>query len=77
MVNAADIKLWIEQGLAGSQAQVQGDGRHFEAVVICEAFAGKNLLARHRMVYDALGDHMQATIHALSIKPYTNDEYQK
>ena len=45
------------------------DGRgHFRVRVVAEAFRGKAPLARHRMVYDAVGDLMQTDIHALSIE---------
>lgn len=74
MVTTSEIKVWIEAGLAGSKASVSGDGHHFDAVVVCKEFAGKNLLERHRMVYSALGDKMQSTIHALSLKTLTPEE---
>ena len=63
------IRHLIEQGLPGARAEVQGaDGVHFEATVVCEAFAGKLPLARHRMVYATLGDRMGGEIHALALK---------
>ena len=70
-MQADDIKRMIEAGLPGSRAQVDGDGTHFEAIVVTEAFAGKTLLQKHRMVYATLGDGMGGAIHALSIRPYT------
>lgn len=70
------IKTWIETGLPGSEVVIEGDGRHFFAIVVNPQFQGHNLMARHRMVYQALGDKMQADIHALSLKAYTPDEYQ-
>ena len=45
-----NIKRMIEQGLEGSQASVVGDGRHFEAVIVCDAFAGKSMVEQHQMV---------------------------
>jgi acid stress-induced BolA-like protein IbaG/YrbA len=77
MVNPHDIKQWIEEGLADSEVAVTGDGRHFEAFVVCPAFAGKSLMERHRMVYSALGDRMKAEIHALSLKTLTPEEQSK
>jgi acid stress-induced BolA-like protein IbaG/YrbA len=69
------IKNLIEQGLPGAHAEVHGpDGVHFEAVVICAAFAGKLPLARHRMVYATLGERMGGEIHALSLKTLTPEE---
>ena len=62
------LKQLIEERLAGSQARVTGDGRHFEAIVVSERFAGKTLLQQHRMVYAALADHLGTdALHALSL----------
>lgn len=72
---AEDIKRMIEAGLPGSQAHVSGDGTHFEAEVIAEAFSGRSLLEKHRMVYATLGDSMRSSIHALSIRPFTPAEW--
>lgn len=74
MVTSEQIKQWIEQGLPHAVAEVDGDGHHFEALVVCPDFAGRNTLARHRMVYAALGDRMQRDIHALSLKTLTPSE---
>jgi acid stress-induced BolA-like protein IbaG/YrbA len=74
-MNAATIQRLIEQGLPGSRATVQGaDGVHFEAKVVAEQFQGKLPLARHRMVYAALGDLMGGAIHALSLRTVTPEE---
>jgi len=72
-----EIQSRIEQGLPGSQVNVTGDGRHFEAVVITDAFAGKGLLEQHRMVYATLGDKVGGDIHALSVRTYTQAQWQQ
>lgn len=74
MVTSQEIKQWIEADLAESQVTIDGDGHHFEATIVCPAFAGKNSIQRHRMVYAALGDKMKVAIHALSFKTLTPDE---
>ncbi|MBI1195307.1 MAG: BolA/IbaG family iron-sulfur metabolism protein [Gammaproteobacteria bacterium] len=61
----------IENGLPGSAVQVTGDGTHFEAFVVSEAFTGKSRLQQHRMVYATLGSNMEGAIHALSIRTAT------
>lgn len=71
MVTPEQIKTWIEAGLPGSQVEIDGDGRHFQAIVLCEAFEGKTRIQQHQMVYDALGDKMRAEIHALSLRTLT------
>ena len=74
-MDAAAIKSLIEEGLEGSRAEVRGpDGVHFEARVVAPAFAGKPTLARHRMVYAALGDLMGGEIHALALQTVTPEE---
>lgn len=51
------------------------DGRgHFHVRIVAQAFSGKNLLSRHRLVYEALGDLMQSDIHALGIDALTPAE---
>ncbi len=72
-----EIKTMIERGLPASQVFVSGDGTHFVAKVICDAFAGVPMLKQHRMVYAALGNAMDGAIHALSIQTYTSAEWQK
>jgi BolA protein len=43
------------------------DGTHFELTIVSAAFAGKSLVARHRMIYELLAELMQTHIHALKI----------
>ncbi|MEK6806344.1 MAG: BolA/IbaG family iron-sulfur metabolism protein [Pseudomonadota bacterium] len=68
-MNAQEIRMLIEAGLPDSRVVVKGDdGQHFEAEVVCTAFAGKSMIAQHRMVYAALGERMGREIHALQLK---------
>lgn len=71
-----EIKRLIEEGIAGSQVMVDGDGTHFEAIVVAEDFAGQSQVRRHQMVYAALGERMGGAIHALSMRTYTPEEWE-
>jgi BolA family transcriptional regulator, general stress-responsive regulator len=51
-----------------------GGAGHFTVKIVSSAFAGKSLVARHRLVYDALKNLMQDDIHALSIEAKTEEE---
>lgn len=74
-MNAEQIRDLIRAGLTDAQVEVVGDdGVHFEARVVAAAFAGKPLLARHRMVYATLGELMGGAIHALALKTLTPEE---
>ena len=55
-------------------AGARGGQGHFGVDIVSAAFAGKLPLARHRLVYAALGDMMQTDIHALAIRAQTPDE---
>ncbi len=68
MITPQQIKDLIEAGLPGAQARVSGDGHHFEAIVVSQAFQGKSRIQQHQLVYGTLGDRMREQIHALSIK---------
>ena len=52
-------------------------GFHLEAVIVSKAFNEKNLIERHRMVYEAMGELMKHEIHALSMKTLTPKEWEK
>jgi BolA family transcriptional regulator, general stress-responsive regulator len=56
-------------GHAGAES-----GGHFSLLIKSDQFVGKNLVQRHRMVYDALGNLMQTQIHALSIRALAPNE---
>ena len=58
---------------AGHAGARSGKG-HFNVLIVAEAFTGKPLLERHRMVYEALGELMHTDIHALSVKALAPDE---
>jgi acid stress-induced BolA-like protein IbaG/YrbA len=70
-----DVKELIARGLACAVLEVRGDGHHFEALVVSPAFEGKTRVARHQLVYAALGDRMREEIHALSMRTLTPAEY--
>lgn len=75
MVDPADVKRYIEQGMACERVQVAGDGTHFEALVVSAEFAGKSRVQRHQLVYKALGERMREEIHALSMQTLTPEEW--
>ncbi len=68
------IELIDDSALHAGHAGAKNGGGHYRLSIISNAFAGKSTLARHRLVYDALGDLMQQRIHALSIKSSTPEE---
>ncbi len=75
-VTPENVRDYIRQGLDCEHIHVEGDGRHFEAVIVSKAFEGKGLLQQHKLVYQVLGDRMEK-IHALSMKTFTPEQWAK
>ncbi|MGE0384871.1 MAG: BolA family protein [Gammaproteobacteria bacterium] len=73
-----EIERIIAAGIPGARVSVQGDdGRHYQAVVVSDAFAGMNMVRQHQLVYRALGELMQDAIHALSIRTLTPEQWDR
>ncbi len=72
-----DIEAKICGALPDARVELRdltGTEDHWEALVVSEAFAGKSLIERHRMVFAALADELKGPIHALTLKTYTPAE---
>ncbi len=75
MVTPESIQSGIAAGLTCERVEVNGDGQHFQALVVSNAFAGKSRIQRHQLVYAVLGERMREEIHALSMKTLTPEEF--
>ncbi|MDW8467816.1 MAG: BolA family protein [Burkholderiales bacterium] len=76
MVTSESVKASIAAAIPCEHLEVVGDGEHFQALVVSRAFEGKSRVARHQLVYAALGERMRAEIHALSMRTLTPQEWQ-
>ena len=75
-ISTDEIKALIEAGVPDSQARVSGQGDKFEAIVISPAFAGKNMVQQHQLVYGTLGNLMRDNVvHALSLRTFTPEQW--
>lgn len=70
----ADLQVIDESHLHAGHAGARGGAGHYRAIIVSEAFSGKNLIARHRLVYALFADMMPQEIHALSLDCKTPDE---
>lgn len=59
---------------AGHAGARPGGNTHWKLTIVSAAFTGNSTVARHRMIYDALGELMQEPIHALSISAWAPGE---
>ena len=67
-LSIVSIEIVDESHLHAGHPGAASGGGHFHVTIVAKNFDGLPTLARHRLIYDALGDAMQTEIHALSIK---------
>ncbi len=75
-MDAADIEAMIKAAMPDAEIEIidlAGDGDHYKAIVVSEAFAGKSRVAQHQMVYAALKGNMGGVLHALALETRTPD----
>jgi stress-induced morphogen len=71
---AADIETMIKESFPDAKVEIRdlaGDGDHYSATVISEAFRGKSRVQQHQMVYAALKGKMGGALHALALSTGT------
>ena len=73
-LNPTEIEIIDESASHAGHAGAASGGGHYILHIVSDAFTGKNLIQRHRLVYDAVGDMMHSEIHALSIQARSPDE---
>jgi stress-induced morphogen len=67
---AADIERMIKEALPDATVEIKdlaGDGDHYAATVVSEAFRGKSRVQQHQLVYAALKGKMGGVLHALAL----------
>ena len=75
-MTAEELQSIIAAGLPCDHLEVEGDGRHWSAVIVSTEFEGKRLIQRHQRVYRTLGARMHTDeVHALSMKTLTPAEW--
>jgi stress-induced morphogen len=70
-MDAGDIEKMIKEALPDAEITIKdlaGDGDHYSATVISEAFRGKSRVQQHQMVYAALQGRMGGVLHALALQ---------
>jgi acid stress-induced BolA-like protein IbaG/YrbA len=75
MLDPQEIQEWIAAGVPCEQLSVDGDGQHFQAVIVSREFAGLNRVQRQQRVNQVLKEHFDSgVLHALSMQCLTPEE---
>ncbi len=76
-MDASEIERLIKAGIPDARVEIRdlaGDGDHYAASVISDAFRGKTRVQQHKLVYDALAGNMGDALHALALQTATPDD---
>ena len=75
-LSATEVRVIDESALHAGHAGAAAGGGHYRVTVVSPLFTGKNPVQRHRLVYAALADDMQQTIHALALTTLAPHEHK-
>ncbi len=73
---ANEIEALIKASIPDAQVTIEdlaGDGDHYAATVVSEAFRGKSRVQQHQLVYAALRGRMGGELHALALQTSAPD----
>lgn len=77
-LSPAEIGVFIEQGIDGATAIVEGNGGKYTATIVSAHFAGLSPVKKQQMVYATINAHIASgAIHAISMQTFTPDEWEK
>ena len=74
-LNPVELALHDESAEHAGHAGAASGGGHWQLTIVSEAFRNQSPVARHRMVYEALGDLMRSDIHALKIEAFSPEQF--
>lgn len=74
VLNPEQVEIQDDSALHAGHAGARSGGGHYRLTIVAAIFESRNTVARHRMIYDALGDMMKTDIHALAIRAFSSSE---
>lgn len=75
-LHAEHVEIVDESDRHRGHAGARGGAGHYRVIVVAARFAGLDRVARHRAVYDAVGDLIPGEVHALSARTFTPEEWR-
>ncbi|WP_117236107.1 BolA family iron metabolism protein IbaG [Vibrio maerlii] len=77
-MDSAKVKQLLDEALQLQEIQVKGEGSHYEVIAVDACFDGMNRVKKQQLIYGPLMEYIQRNdIHALSIKAYTPEEWER
>jgi len=75
-MEAAEIEALVKAKMPDAEVTIRdlaGDGNHYAAEIVSEAFRGKTKVQQHQLVYEALQGQMGGALHALALQTSAPD----
>lgn len=80
MIEPAEVESMLKAAFPDARIELEdltGTKDHYQALIVSSAFEGKSPVQQHQLVYRALGAAMAGPIHALALKTYTPEAYER
>jgi stress-induced morphogen len=80
MIHPSEIEKILKEKFSDSQIAVEdltGTQDHFQVTLVSRDFEGLSMIEQHQKVYGALQEQMKEAIHALTLKTYTPEAWEK
>jgi acid stress-induced BolA-like protein IbaG/YrbA len=80
MMPIEQVESLLAKAFPGETVQVenpQGDGEHYQVLIVSAQFQDKSMVEQHQMVYAALGGAMRSAIHAMALRTFTPEQWSK
>ena len=80
MIEPSDVEARLREAFPDADIEIEdltGTKDHYQARVVSAAFSGKTPVEQHQLVYGALNEEMKGPIHALALKTYTPESWEK
>ncbi|MDN3696700.1 MULTISPECIES: BolA family iron metabolism protein IbaG [Vibrio] len=77
-MDSTKVQQLLEEALGLQEIKVKGEGSHFEVIAVDACFDGMSRVKKQQLIYGPLTDYIQRNdIHALSIKAFTPEEWDR
>lgn len=78
MLDKNTLQEIIQNSIHPNHIEIDGDGYHYQILVVSDSFQGLNRLNRQKLIYKALKEHVASgELHALTLKSFTQDEWKE
>ncbi len=77
MISNEELEQRLKETISAAYVKVEGDGYHYNLIIVSDEFIGKSLVARQQWVYKQVNQEIiSGSLHALTMKTWTVQEWE-